>query len=337
MLNLSMKPTGWFQIGWSGEIPPGGVKPMKYFSHDMVAFRTDEGELSVLDAHCPHMGAHLGYGGKVNGKCIACPYHGWEWGTEGQNTLIPGEERKIPKKMRKFHVLERHGIIFLWHDPSCGAPREGWELPDLFDHPELPADPRDFYPCYPDNIVFKPDERIHPQLITENAADTAHFRFTHHAPEDPVLLEFDTSTPVWKSQMGFLNKRTKEIALRLHARNAGVGLSFTIFEHGALGRRLVLSCTPVDDETSDLRVSYFFPRDPVSPDIMPQHLRELSAQTEELFEEDARMWRHQKFRQQPIFAKRDVAGYRALREWCVQFYEAEGFPRGPLRVMEDAL
>lgn len=122
MLNLSMKPTGWFQIGWSGEIPPGGVKPMKYFGHDMVAFRTDEGELSVLDAHCPHMGAHLGYGGKVNGKCIACPYHGWEWGTEGQNTLIPGEERKIPKKMRKFHVLERHGIIFLWHDPSCGAP-----------------------------------------------------------------------------------------------------------------------------------------------------------------------------------------------------------------------
>ena len=337
MLNLSMKPTGWFQIGWSAEIPPGGVKPMKYFGHDLVAFRSDAGELAVLDAHCPHMGAHLGYGGKVKGDCIACPYHGWQWNTQGQNTLIPGEERKIPKKMRKWHVLERHGILFLWHDPAGGAPRAGWELPDVFANPEHPADPEDFYPCYPDAVVFKPDERIHPQLMTENAADTAHFRYTHSAPEDPILLAFDTSTPVWKSEMGFLNKRTKEIALRLHARNAGVGLSFTIFQHKVLGRRLVLSCTPVDDDRSDLRVSYYFPRDPQSPDVMPQHVRDLSAQTEELFEEDARMWRHQRFRQQPIFAKRDVAGYRALREWCAQFYEAEGHPVGPLKVMEDSL
>ncbi|MCY1526155.1 hypothetical protein D9M68_611600 [compost metagenome] len=185
--------------------------------------------------------------------------------------------------------------------------------------------------------MFKPNERIHPQLMTENAADTAHFRFTHHAPEDPVLLHFDTSTPVWKSEMGFLNKHTKEIALRLHARNAGVGLSFTIFQHKALGRRLVLSCTPVDDDSSDLRVSYYFPRDPASPEVMPEHVREQARQTEELFEEDARMWRHQRFRQQPIFAKRDVAGYRALRQWCAQFYEARGYPQGPLKVMEDEL
>ncbi|WAH60737.1 Rieske 2Fe-2S domain-containing protein [Pseudomonas silvicola] len=337
MLNLSMKPTGWFQIGWSAEIPPGGVKPIKYFGHEMVAFRNRQGVLSVLDAHCPHMGAHLGYGGKVEGDCIACPYHGWQWNLQGENMLIPGEERRIPKRLRKWHVVERHGLLLLWHDPAGGAPREGWDLPDLFDHPELPADVNDFYPCYPDAIVFKPDERIHPQLMTENAADTAHFRFTHGAPEDPVLLDFDTSTPVWQSQMGFFNKHTKEIALRLFARNAGVGLSFTIFDHGKLGRRLVLSCTPVDDDSSDLRVSYFFPRDPDSPHVMPEHIRELARQTEGLFEEDARMWRHQRFRQQPIFAKRDVLGYRALREWCKQFYEAEGCPRGPLIVMEDTM
>lgn len=336
MLNLSMKPTGWFQIGWSAEIPPSGVKPMKYFGHDLVAFRTKAGELSVLDAHCPHMGAHLGYGGEVKDDCIACPYHGWQWGTEGQNTLIPGEDRKIPKKMRKWHTVERHGIIFLWHDPAepGSEPREGWELPDIFAHPELPADPEDFYSCFPDAVVSKPGERIHPQLMTENAADTAHFRHTHGAPEDPVLLDFDASTPVWKSQMGFLNKHTKKIALRLHARNAGVGLSFTIFDHGVLGRRLVLSSTPVDDETSDFRVSYYFPRDPNSPDVMPQHIREMAEQTKELFEEDARIWRHQKFAQRPIYAKRDVEGYSALRKWCEQFYEASDAAQGPIEILE---
>ncbi|MGD9794801.1 MAG: Rieske 2Fe-2S domain-containing protein, partial [Acidimicrobiia bacterium] len=59
MIALNMKPTGWFNIGWSAEIAPGGVKPMRYFGHDLVAFRSTTGELSVLDAHCRHLGAHL--------------------------------------------------------------------------------------------------------------------------------------------------------------------------------------------------------------------------------------------------------------------------------------
>ena len=47
MLNLSMKPTGWFQIGWSAEIRPGQAVPMRYFGKDLVAFRSGSGVLSV--------------------------------------------------------------------------------------------------------------------------------------------------------------------------------------------------------------------------------------------------------------------------------------------------
>jgi hypothetical protein len=28
----------------------------------MVIFRTESGEVKILEAYCPHMGAHLGYG-----------------------------------------------------------------------------------------------------------------------------------------------------------------------------------------------------------------------------------------------------------------------------------
>ncbi len=52
MLKLSMKPTGWFQIGWSAQIPPGGVQPMRYFGEDLVALRDEAGELAVRDCHC---------------------------------------------------------------------------------------------------------------------------------------------------------------------------------------------------------------------------------------------------------------------------------------------
>src|SRR3546814_20378279 len=73
MLNLNMKPTGWFHIGWGAEIPPGGVKPPRYFGQGLVAFRSAGGVLSVLDAHCRHLGAHLGYGGTVGKECDFCP------------------------------------------------------------------------------------------------------------------------------------------------------------------------------------------------------------------------------------------------------------------------
>ena len=61
----------------------------------------------------------------------------------------------------------------------------------------------------------------------------------------------------------------------------------------------------------------------------------MAQQTRVLFEEDAVIWRHQKFVQRPIFAKEDVAGYTALRKWCEQFYEATDAPQGPMKVMEE--
>lgn len=98
-LPFSMKPVGWFQIGWSAEIPSGAVKPLKYFNQDLVAFRTENGQLAVLDAHCHHLGAHIGFGGKVKGNCVACPYHGWEWATDGRNVRIPYQDRPVNKRL----------------------------------------------------------------------------------------------------------------------------------------------------------------------------------------------------------------------------------------------
>lgn len=322
-----MKPTGWFQIGWSGEIAPGAVVPLRYFGADLVAWRDADGVLAVTAAHCRHLGAHLGYGGTVRKGCVVCPYHGWGWDREGRNAFIPYQDVPVNARLAVHHVIERHGLIFMWHDPAGGAPREDWALPDLFaDFEAMPAREADFYPCYPDAIVNKPAEPIHPQLIQENSADCMHFRVAHGSPEDPELLWFRTEGVRWLSQMGFKSPKTKEVALTLNNINFGPGLSFAVFDGNRQHYRLVLTATPVDDALSDLRVSYFLKRDPRSPDVMPEELRRFAAHTVELFEQDARIWRHQVFVQRPIFARQDLAGYTALRQWSEQFYEA---PPGP--------
>jgi 3-ketosteroid 9alpha-monooxygenase subunit A len=322
VLNLNMRPTGWFQIGWSAELQPGGVKPLRYFGHDLVAFRTEAGELAVLDAHCRHLGAHLGYESRVRAECVVCPYHGWEWRTNGTNARIPYQEQPSRARLRRWETVERHGLIFLWHDPAGGEPRPGWELPDLFvDFPTLLSKESDYHPCHPNAVVDRPGEPVHPQLIQENAADTMHFRFTHGAPEDPRLIDFEAKGARWQSSMGFVSPKTGDIALRLYNLNAGVGLSYAVFDGFRAHYRLILSATPVDEETSHLRVSYFLPRDPASPDALTDAQCAFAAETAELYEQDARIWRHQVFVQKAVFARQDVAAYTALRHWCAQFYE----------------
>ena len=97
-------PSGWFQVGWSEELAEPGadvIKRMRYFGRDLVMYRAASGQVVVLDAYCPHMGAHLGYGGTVCGNAIQCPYHGWQWGPAGENVQIPYSAKCSPADWNK--------------------------------------------------------------------------------------------------------------------------------------------------------------------------------------------------------------------------------------------
>src|SRR4051794_22827045 len=114
----SRYPTGWFQVAWSDEIQPGEVRALHYFGQELVMWRGGDGVLHVLDAHCLHIGAHLGVKGTVDGNDIVCPWHGWHWDGEGNNTRIPydTEQCKQNVRIRTWTVLEHYGCVLVWHD-----------------------------------------------------------------------------------------------------------------------------------------------------------------------------------------------------------------------------
>ena len=66
-------PNGWFSVAAGADLAPGDVLPLAYLGQDLVLFRGEDGVPRVFDAHCPHLGAHLGVGGRVCGDGIACP------------------------------------------------------------------------------------------------------------------------------------------------------------------------------------------------------------------------------------------------------------------------
>jgi cholesterol 7-desaturase len=86
-------PNGWFAIAESKEVKAGKALSVNCLGENFVLFRSKESKkVSVVDAYCPHLGAHLG-DGKVIGNCIECPFHQWKFrGDDGSCDEIPYAE-----------------------------------------------------------------------------------------------------------------------------------------------------------------------------------------------------------------------------------------------------
>jgi 3-ketosteroid 9alpha-monooxygenase subunit A len=313
-------------IGWSAEFEPATPKPLRYFGRDLVAWRDDSGALHALDAHCLHLGAHLGFGGKVNGNCIECPYHGWGYGADGVNAYIPYEDHpNVSKRLRSWHVVEQHEAVFMWHDPAGGAPR--WPMANVFEcWPDITLGQDEYYRTYPELSVKYEGEPVHPQITLENATDSVHFKYVHGATVSPVLLEYSANAHEFRGVVGWpspKNPESGEMALRIRIVANGVGTTLNVFE-GSANYRLIFCTTPVDDEKSDMFYSIWWPRGDDTAEVASASIRErVEQQFLRTLAEDLNIWRHQVYVEQPTFAKVDARPYGTLRKWAKQFYEID--------------
>ena len=319
---FSWRPTGWYQVGWSADFPIGATVPLRYFGEDLVAYRGDGATLHVLEAHCSHLGAHLGHGGRVHGDCVTCPYHGWEWGPDGENASIPYQDTpNRSKRQRVYPVNEQYGSVYLWHHPRGDAP--SWPMPDIFrSFPQFETDPAAYYEPITAKATGEP---VHPQVVAENGPDSVHFQYVHHATVSPVALDWNPDGPIWKFLTGWPDTRGDDLdsmALRIHSWLVGLGGSITAFE-GVQQHRLTFTVTPVERGRSDLFYTVWWPRLP--GDDAPQLPRDLRERVDQQFlstmEDDLEIWRYQKYVEHPALAKQDAAPYKALRQWAQQFYD----------------
>ena len=316
------RPTGWFQIGWSSDFPADRAVPLRYFGEDLAAYRDAAGELHVLDAHCPHFGAHIGHGGKVTGDCVTCPYHGWEWNADGVNVSIPYQDTpNRSKRLRAWRTVEQYGSVYMWHHPEGEEP--SWEMPDIFrSFPQFETDPAAYYAPMTAKATGEP---VHPQVVAENGPDSAHFQYVHHATVAPVALDWQPDGPIWKFLTGWPDVRSEDpdaMSLRIHSWLAGLGGSLTAFE-GVQQHRLTFTVTPVDKGASDLFYTVWWPReagdDAVEPP--PEIRTRIDQQFLSTMEDDLEIWRYQRYVVNPALAKQDAKPYKALRRWAQQFYD----------------
>lgn len=323
---LSMEPTGWFQVAWSPEIAVGDVHTMKYFSREMVAWRSASGKVSVFDAYCEHLGAHLGHGGHVEGENLVCPFHGWEWNDQGRNVCIPYEKHpNRGRRIRSYPAVERNEAVWIWFDVDGRPPY--FEVPDMFADFDDDKTADDYYQPYPAATLFRPGLAIHPQYVMENGVDFAHFKFVHKTPFMPEFTRHDFAGPVSHVDftIAFEEGATLEsTSSRVESLNAGLGCSVTK-SFGMLDNRTMPAVTPVDDETSDVRFTVWIGRKEGEADEPMTHYGEtMAGLIIEQFEADIEIWAHQRYSDPPALSQKEFQGFTALRTWATQFYPNGG-------------
>ena len=152
-----------------GERP---VVPVRLMGEDLVLFRDQQGELGLIDRHCPHRGADLCFG-RLENNGLRCPFHGWHFNRDGQCVEQPGEPEgsKMHTRIKStaYPVVEKNGIVFAYL--GDGAPPEFPAL-DCFAAPETHV------------FAFKGLWECNWLQALEVGIDPAHASFLHRFLED---------------------------------------------------------------------------------------------------------------------------------------------------------
>ena len=307
-------PFGWFQIGWIADVAPGDVIPLHYFDRHLVLWRDEQGGPHLQDAFCPHLGSHLGHGGKVVDCQIACPFHGWRFDGEGKNTLIPYSERTNAKgKLGTYPVIERNGLIMAWYHPESVEPM--WDVPVVPEFSDLDA--------YTPMVMRQYSIAAPWQELAENGVDSAHFRYVHNTEEVPVLERYDVDGPrtSMRSSQKFPTPRGV-VDGRIDADSYGPG--FSVIHFSGIVDTVLMGCNvPVTKNSCEMRFSFCVKKlgddDGFNTTVGDAFVAEIDRQVRE----DKPIWENKAYLPRPALADTD-GPFTKFRKWASQFY-AEDF------------
>ena len=128
---MSFVRNAWYVAGWSTDFGDELV-PLTLLAQNLVAYRTSDGQIAVLEDRCPHRLLPLSKGKRI-GDTIQCGYHGMTFGADGACVRVPGQSN-LPKSayVDSYPVLERYGIVFIWMgDADKADPALAFDMPEL--------------------------------------------------------------------------------------------------------------------------------------------------------------------------------------------------------------
>lgn len=153
----------WWPVASQGD-DLSKPQAVSLLGRSLVLWQAQDLTVSLFNDRCPHRGAQLSLG-QVRGDALQCPYHGWQFGAQGQCQHIPSQPDFVPPAsaaVRSHPLQSAHGLWWASLDGNAQHPL-----------PELSALPGR-------RLVYGPfDVATSAPRAVENFLDTSHFAFVH--------------------------------------------------------------------------------------------------------------------------------------------------------------
>jgi len=299
---------GWFQVAFESDIQQP-VTPLRFAGRSLMAVNDPgAGSLRVFDAICPHRGAHLGYGGRLAGEAVVCPFHSYRIGL--------GTDSPDGFCVREYPTLRAGGGVFV-------------RLSDRAD-PDFPNALADMTRGHQVVPGFEMTAETSVEVVIENGFDSAHFRSVHGIMNLPSLAvakggfgellgdgHFEIPRSGW-----YETPETKGTKLTTHylahAYSPGVFIA-ELDGDPPFRYRIMTTATPDDEARCTIRLTLILPAgDGGTAD--ERFSRELLAYSRDGLDKDCAIWNRLDLRQVPRFTARDEPA-RAFAEFCRSFRE----------------
>ncbi|ETW98486.1 MAG: hypothetical protein ETSY1_18560 [Candidatus Entotheonella factor] len=195
----------WVPVLESSELVAGyRAKRVRILGEDLVAYRTQTGDVGLIGEFCPHRWASLYYG-RIEETGIRCVYHAWKFGLDGQCMEMPNEPPETDFSDKVCHAAypcaERGGVIWAYMGPLDTQPG----LPDL-EWALVPETHR---------FVSKFYQKCNFLTALEGGLDPAHISFLHGVLGDgdaKSMEDFDRAAAGFGQSLRM--QRTPHLALK---------------------------------------------------------------------------------------------------------------------------
>ncbi|WP_433671771.1 Rieske 2Fe-2S domain-containing protein [Nocardia sp. CA-136227] len=315
---------GWHCLGLADSFRDGKPHTVKAFGTEIVVFATENGDLNVLNAYCPHMGGNLA-DGTVKGDSIACPFHDWRWNGKGKCTGIPYARRVPPlARTKAWPTMVENKQLFVWHDPENKQP------PAELAIPRIDAAFDDQWTDWTWNSMIV-DANC--REVVDNVVDMAHFFYVHYGfPtffknvfEGHTASQYMTSV----SREDMMGETAKALGGKnvLQSEASYYGPSYMIdylkseSPNGLVVEGYLINCHyPINENQFVLQYGAIAKK----PEGVPaEQAAEIAAKfvggLGKGFEQDAAIWKRKSRINNPLLCEEDGPVYQ-LRRWYEQFY-----------------
>jgi len=307
-------PNGWYAVGLSSELSRGAVLSRPFMGGELVVYRTRSGVARAVPPYCPHLGAHLGHGGRVDGELLVCPFHSFAYDVSGACVRTGyGTKPPAPARLDQRPLRESNGLLLAWHGRRAPA----WVVPEV--------DPGGWTALRCRSFVL----RDHPQETTENSVDLGHFAIVHGYRNVRMLGDAVTDGPCLRTAFAVeqpLPWSWSALAFEFDTEIYGLGYSLVNLRVPRLDleARLWVLPTPIDDRRLPLRLAASL-RAP-SRQLPARRFVEAALTELVLFglargaKQDFPIWENKRYVERPALAAGD-GPIGLYRRWARQFYD----------------